>query len=218
MTGRRAAVPALLLAALLGGCGGRTGVLDARAVTLPQPQLAESLVQHEVAFEGPGGSIGPGERAALRAFLESYQVGPTARITVAADGSGADARRHALVALLRGWGYAASGGGGSGGYGGTGEALVLVRQTVMTEPAGCRASDIRNAAFEPYEVPINRFGCATAHNLGAMIHDPNDLVAGDRMGPADGERAASMVRSWLVLPSALASTPPTESVSTTSGE
>ncbi|GAB6053817.1 hypothetical protein JCM17960_26370 [Magnetospira thiophila] len=37
----------------------------------------------------------------------------------------------------------------------------------------------------------SNFGCATASNLGLMVADPRDLVAGRAIGPADGEYLAA---------------------------
>ncbi|CCQ73551.1 CpaD family pilus assembly lipoprotein [Magnetospira sp. QH-2] len=38
---------------------------------------------------------------------------------------------------------------------------------------------------------MTNHGCASATNLGLMVADPRDLVAGRQMGPADGEYLAS---------------------------
>ena len=42
----------------------------------------------------------------------------------------------------------------------------------------------------------SNFGCATAVNFSQMLANPGDVVRGQRMGPADGARAAIPVRDY----------------------
>ena len=42
----------------------------------------------------------------------------------------------------------------------------------------------------------SNFGCSTALNFAQMLADPGDVLRGQRMGPADGARAAIAVRNY----------------------
>ena len=42
----------------------------------------------------------------------------------------------------------------------------------------------------------SNFGCSTVTNLGMMVADPRDLVAGRALGPSDGTREAAAVQRY----------------------
>jgi pilus assembly protein CpaD len=44
--------------------------------------------------------------------------------------------------------------------------------------------------------PTPNFGCATQHNLAAMIADPRDLVMPQPMTPPDTERRMTVIEKW----------------------
>jgi hypothetical protein len=79
--------------------------------------------------------------------------------------------------------------------------------TVIPGSGGAAATalppDCDNAALPPpsqwagaWHNPDLNLGCATAHNLGAMIAEPHDLVVGRDPGPADGERAVLSIQRY----------------------
>ena len=50
--------------------------------------------------------------------------------------------------------------------------------------------------YDPRNLPLPNLGCATATDLGLMLADPADLVAGSALGPADGAQAAEAVARY----------------------
>jgi pilus assembly protein CpaD len=44
--------------------------------------------------------------------------------------------------------------------------------------------------------PLRNWGCATAVNFGIMLADPRDLIRGQGLGPADGERHAKSIERY----------------------
>jgi len=53
-----------------------------------------------------------------------------------------------------------------------------------------------NIAFTMNNLPTMNFGCATQHNIAAMIADPRDLVTPQPMTPPDTERRMTVIDKW----------------------
>jgi len=53
-----------------------------------------------------------------------------------------------------------------------------------------------NIAFTETNLPTANFGCATQHNLAAMVADPRDLVTPQPMTPPDTERRMTVIDKW----------------------
>ena len=71
---------------------------------------------------------------------------------------------------------------------------VIVRRYVVTLP-GC--PDWTGRPGITYNnIPSSNFGCATAVNLGLMVADPGDIVAGRHPGLLDGEFAARSIERY----------------------
>ena len=71
---------------------------------------------------------------------------------------------------------------------------VIVRRYVVTLP-GC--PDWTGRPGITYNnIPSSNFGCATAVNLGLMVADPGDMVAGRHPGLMDGEFVARSIERY----------------------
>jgi pilus assembly protein CpaD len=53
-----------------------------------------------------------------------------------------------------------------------------------------------NVAFTFDNTPTPNFGCATQHNLAAMVADPRDLVTPQPTTPPDTERRMIVIEKW----------------------
>lgn len=53
-----------------------------------------------------------------------------------------------------------------------------------------------NAADTSQNLPMPNFGCATQHNMAAMLADPRDLLAPRPMGAADAVRRATVIDKY----------------------
>lgn len=206
--------PTLLLATLLGlaGCSGMEGVgvpggLNARRVELAQPVVMERTLHHDIAYQGNEILPSSAQQVALREFLMAVEANPDDFLAVAVEPAATAQltleRERQLVGLLRGWGFRAAGtaGGTAGGFGQN--ALVLVQQLRLLQPAGCIADSAQAVIAQANEVAMHRIGCSTAHNLGLMVKDPRDLVAAQPMSGADGERAAFLYQKFRTRDPAL---------------
>jgi pilus assembly protein CpaD len=167
------------------------------------------LVQygHDVAFTAGEARLTHGQRQRLDAFLARLEAGYGDRFYVVA-GQGrrgepkqaaarlAERRRQAVMAFLElrklrvlplhiEFGIDAP----------VGEAVkVIVRRYVVTLP-GC--PDWTGRPGISYgNAPSSNFGCATAVNLGLMVADPGDIVAGRHPGLMDGEFVARSIERY----------------------
>lgn len=75
-------------------------------------------------------------------------------------------------------------------YSGMGSAAAPIKVSYQTFAAhGPECGDWSdNLARDPKNVPYRNFGCATQHNLAAMVANPRDLVEPQGMTPRDGQR------------------------------
>ncbi len=167
------------------------------------------LVQygHDVAFGAGEARLTNGQRQRLDAFLARLEAGYGDRFFVVA-GRGrrgaptqaaarlAERRRQAVMAFLElrrlrvlplriEFGIDAP----------VGEAVkVIVRRYVVTLP-GCPDWTGR-PGISYANTPTSNFGCATATNLGLMVADPGDIVAGRHPGLTDGEFIARSIERY----------------------
>lgn len=167
------------------------------------------LVQygHDVTFAAGEARLTNGQRQRLDTFLARLEAGYGDRFYVVA-GRGrkgdpkqaaarlAERRRQAVMAFLElrkmrvlplriEFGIDAP----------VGEAVkVIVRRYMVTLP-GCPDWTGRpGVTFN--NTPSSNFGCATATNLGLMVADPGDIVAGRHPGLMDGEFIARSIERY----------------------
>jgi pilus assembly protein CpaD len=167
------------------------------------------LVQysHDVAFAGGEARLTNGQRQRLDAFLARLEAGYGDRFYVVAGRARrgeptpaaarlAERRRQAVMAFLElrklsvlplriEFGIDAP----------VGEAVkVIVRRYVVTLP-GCPDWTER-PGISYANTPTSNFGCANAVNLGLMVADPGDIVAGRHPGLMDGEFVARSIERY----------------------
>lgn len=54
----------------------------------------------------------------------------------------------------------------------------------------------KNLGFEPRNTPYSSFGCATQHNMAAIIADPRDLIEPRPSDPSDATRRSDVVGKY----------------------
>lgn len=144
----------------------------------------------------PSGNVSSIERARLRAWFTSLDLGYGDRVFVEEPygpaGATADvARVAAEFGLLLSPGAPLTEGRAA-----NGSVRVIVRRSTASVP-GCpnwNASDSVNSTS-------SNFGCATNSNLAAMIADPSDLVLGQtRSGTADPTQTNKAIKIYRETP------------------
>ncbi len=178
---------------------------DVREAREPRADLVQ--YSHDVAFAAGEARLTNGQRQRLDAFLARLDAGYGDRFYVVA-GRGrkgepkqaaarlAERRRQAVMAFLElrrlrvlplriEFGIDAP----------VGEAVkVMVRRYVVTLPECPDWTGRPGVTFN--NTPSSNFGCATATNLGLMVADPGDIVAGRHPGLTDGEFIARSIERY----------------------
>ena len=71
--------------------------------------------------------------------------------------------------------------------------LTYIRYVAEAPPCG---NWTQNLTYSANNVLPPNFGCATQHNLAAMVADPRDLVAPDATGQADAQRRLTVLQKY----------------------
>ncbi len=168
-----------------------------RGVEWDSPARAERIeIRHTVSFQIDSTSIDALERDRLAAFLRQSKVGTGDKVYLAAPLSieglvdPLDLARLEVIRgelSLLGLKVAEDSGGTSAGRD---RIAITVRRAVVMEP-DCDADDTFLGAR-----PEPRFGCITAYNLGQMVANPEDLVEGRDLAPADGTKGATSIERY----------------------
>ena len=195
--------PPILIVAVILLAGGCDSLPIEDWAGVPEPKRAQAqLTQygHDVRFVSGQARLPAAERQHLDAFIARADIGYGDTVHVV-TGAAADAevtrRRSETVAaflalrqvpvepLLSDFGAAQPP---------PATVRVLVRRYVVTLP-GCPdwSGEPGNTVAN---VATSNWGCATASNLGLMIADPGELIAGRRAGPVDADYAVLAVQRY----------------------
>ncbi|HYE00971.1 MAG TPA: CpaD family pilus assembly lipoprotein [Alphaproteobacteria bacterium] len=183
--------PALLLAALLGACvqlpptpdyelNHPIGVADAPQAVLVPPggQTTADMAGFFAAYRQSGGT------APIAATLQAPDAATAARLrgdldaALARAGLRPEAVAHAAPAV--GPGRPAS--------------LSLAFALRRAVPPECNA--VPWWGYEPLNWPSANFGCATQHNLAAMVEDANDFLVFRPLDPRDVQRGNLVIQKY----------------------
>jgi len=158
----------------------------------PPKQLKVDRVHysHDVQFAAGEDRLPVAERDRLDSFLAHAQVDRTDKVyvNVEPDGQRVTDRRVSTVAAflkLRGLKPAVPITGFGEGEDKADTVKVVVERYLVTLP-GC--PDWTSDVSDTFNNDVHsNYGCATASNLGMMVANPEDLVRGRKLGPADGD-------------------------------
>lgn len=172
----------------LGGCADNFERWDNQ----PRKQLKVDRVHysHDVQFAAGDDRLPVAERERLDSFLAHAHVDRTDKVyvNVEPDGQRVTDRRISTVAAflkLRGLKPAVPITGFGEGEDRADTVKVVVERYLVTLP-GC--PDWTSDVSDTFNNDVHsNYGCATASNLGMMVANPEDLVRGRKLGPADGD-------------------------------
>lgn len=154
------------------------------------PQMA-SL---DLSFATPAAGLLPDDEARLQRFVTAYRDSGTGAISIEApEGRGSEEtiryfgeRLRALgvpeARILVGTGQTAQGH----------VALSFVEYRAETAPCG----NWGDVAKTGDNLPMRNLGCASQHNLAAMVADPRDLIAPRTLGPSDASERTQMIGKY----------------------
>ena len=179
---------ALMLASALalGACG----PVNRALASVNQPVVQRT----DYVFDLAPGPIGPMNRQRLATWLDSLHLGYGDRVSV--DDRNGDAGARAAVAALiaeHGLTLAATAPATPGAGNGGGTRVIVSRSTahVPNCPNWDRASTPEFAGST-----MSNYGCATNHNLAAMIANPADLIKGVRGAGSDPDMIARAIKTY----------------------
>lgn len=157
--------------------------------------VSPNQFSHQVRFEAARANLTETETAGLDAFLGRMELGRGAVVYLAAAGEGPIARRRLAVvaAYLRHRGFDPKPPAGAFGIPDAEERAVrvVIRHYVVHLPPCPDWTKYPGSNFA--NTVHSNFGCATATNLGLMVHDPADIAHGAAPGPRDGEFAVGAI-------------------------
>src|SRR5262245_58119471 len=168
----------------------------------PQLEVKDGPVVHAINFAPGETQLSETESSAISAFLASENVGPGKNVTLEAPSAGsADTDRVAqrlasLRTMLEQQGLsvtmappAAPGTLGS-------DQIQLIASHATVSNPDCPGYNEPVSSFGRCGRPTLTMGCWTQINLGLMVADPNDLVRGRALAPADADRSALAVQRY----------------------
>ena len=164
--------------------------------TIKRNSVSLHHITYDLTFKADETGLTDAQAGELDRFLGRSLAGYGDEFAMDTGSSDADAsRREAIASYLRSQGLSVStqpvvyG----GAVGPNTVRLVLNRYVVTPPPC----PDWRKPAGTDFNNQSSgNFGCATETNLGLMVANPRDLVAGRTIGPADGEQAAKAIENY----------------------
>ena len=168
----------------------------------PRLKVQDAPVVHAVNFEPGATQLTDSERGAVAGFLAAEEVDPGERVMLEAPSAGASEtdrialRMASLRGLLEDQGIAVGVAppAAPGALGPDQIRLVAMRATAINPD--CPGYNEPVTSYDRFGRPNMAIGCSTEVNLGLMVADPNDLVRGRPLAPADAERSALAVQKY----------------------
>lgn len=195
----RAAAAAVLIAAVSGCSPTPTDAQwTAADATVKENRVVFLRQTFDVHFEPGADRLSPEEQRRLAAFLDQEGIGLYDELTLAVagdsgGGAGLSARRRAAVAAFLNSRHLKSA--PAPGEGAPVDQVTLVVGRYIVVPPNC--PDWRKPSDEdPQNTSSSNLGCATTTNLGLMVADPRDLIAGKEQGPSDAENNAWAIQRY----------------------
>jgi len=188
----KGAVAAGVAAALLAGCATDTMTYDGSS-KVARNEVELVRVAHEVS-SGEDGLVDK-DAASLERFLQEMQVGYGDTVTLVAGPAFPETARESVQRAVNAWGIPLAGSSGAIAESPADDgAFVIVDRYVVTPPhcpnATLNANRNYANAFSP------QHGCAMVINLGQMVADPRDLLAGRGDSSPVTEKATQAIRLW----------------------
>lgn len=149
------------------------------AMELPKPVASvASTSSHQINFGTQSTVLSAEEKSALNQFIYQSQIsyGDELIFDFAADDENAWTKKATLDNYLKTIGVWVDGVTQTGNVPNSSTAMFVVTRYSVSSP-DCKA--LSRESFVPTELETNKtFGCITAHNFGAHVANPRDLISG----------------------------------------
>lgn len=191
------ALHALLLAGAalfaLNGCSNQFMHYEDRPPVVHQPKVERYDLKQTVVRATETDRFDATARDRLDAFMARQPRQAPSVVVVAAGAPDAARTGKEVVAWLRHLGYFPQGPVVSADA--SAAVQVVVRRYTVTLPACPDYTQYPGNTFDNGK--SSNFGCATATNLGLMVADPGDLIAGQDLAASNGQVQADAVQRYL---------------------
>lgn len=171
--------------------------------------VAPSMESLKLSLASPSSGLSPDDEARFSAFARAYLAAGNGSISISAPrGAGSSGAIRYFGERLAAMGVPEDrilAGTHEAADGDSRVELGYITYSAHTDPCG---DWLKNAGDTASNLPMPNFGCASQHNLAAMVSDPRDLVEPEPLGPADaGRRSAVMGNYEKGQPTAAQKTP-----------
>lgn len=161
----------------------------------PENMVEVVTLRHVINFTAGDAGLGRSARGSLDDFVLRNRINPDDQILVQAPGREGDRVAQGRLSAVRTefarLGLVAADSYGVPSPGVSSNAVeVLVTRAVVIPP------DCASPPPKPTLRPEHRWGCSVNAALGMMVANPQDLVEGRDLGPADGEQASAAMRRY----------------------
>jgi pilus assembly protein CpaD len=170
----------------------------------PHPHAEVATFRHTIQFEPGSARMRDSEQHRWEAFLQ--KVRPESADTVLLSVGPAQSRngqmtqallrlrQQEIVSVLRKGGVPAEAIRADAAEAPVDSVVMVVRAHIMALPQCPDWSADPRRGYN--NQPLSNWGCATAVNFGIMLADPRDLIRGQGLSPADGERLARSIERY----------------------
>jgi pilus assembly protein CpaD len=186
---------ALVAAVALSACATSTNGEAGLSVAERHPiTVAPHMKVLRMSYDGPRAGLSSDSAVQLSAFVNTYLDSGNGAISVSAPRGQSDAQNY-FASRIAGLGVA--------------RARILVGTDETLAPGSVEISYIGYVAEGPEcgdwsvnladtssNLPSPNFGCASQHNLAAMVADPRDLTEPDTMTPSDAQRRMTVIDKY----------------------
>lgn len=185
-----------LLAATLAACAETPSSAWSEVEAPKENTVRWTRTAHAMRFSAGDTAISVGERDRLEAFLSVIRPDMYDRVTIGLDENAPNMQRAEAIRaelLKRSIAPRQIDIQPVQGLGANGAQVIVGRYVVIPPPC---PNFSKPASSDYANRTSSNFGCATATNLGAMIANPGDLVAGRALGPADANVVGGAVERY----------------------
>ncbi|HXV26020.1 MAG TPA: CpaD family pilus assembly lipoprotein [Alphaproteobacteria bacterium] len=168
----------------------------------PRIDVRDAPIVHAVNFEPGSTSLSAAEASAVAGFLSAESVEPGESVKLEAPSAGAAdtdriARRLATVrnALEQQGISVTMAPPAAPGTLGPDQIRVVASGPMVVDPP-CPGYNEPVSSYDRFGRPTMNMGCSNEINLGLMVADPNDLVRGRPLAPADAERSSLAIQKY----------------------
>lgn len=160
--------------------------------------VAPSMESLKLSLASPSSGLSPDDEAHFSDFVRAYLAYGSGSISISAPrGAGSTDAIHYFGERLASMGVPEDrilAGTHETADGDTSVEFGYISYTAHTDPCGDWS---KNAGDTSSNLPMPNLGCASQHNLAAMIADPRDLVEPQPQGPAEAARRSTVMGNYV---------------------